>query len=85
MNREEFLEAYLPKQMPVSVAFAAMSHFLALHFNQVGGSSDVVAFIRSIPADGLGQPLSDEVYDRFKDAVIDADRLEMVDPLRGPN
>jgi hypothetical protein len=81
MSNEEFL----PEQVPVSVAFGAMAHFLAMHFNHVGGSDDVATFIRTISRDGMGRPLSEDVYDRFKEAVVYADRLEMVDPLRGSN
>jgi hypothetical protein len=76
-------QEFLPDQVSVGVAFGAMSHFLALHFNRVGGTSDVKEFIRSISTDEFGRPLSDEVFDRFKEAVVDADRLEQVDILVG--
>jgi hypothetical protein len=74
---------FLPEQVTVGVAFAAMSHFLATHFNEVGGTSDVVEFIRSVSTDELGKPVSEDVFDRFKEAVVDADRLEQVVRLRG--
>jgi hypothetical protein len=84
LNRQEFLASYLPENVPVSVAYGAMCHFLALHFNEVGGTSEVADFIRSIACGEMGHPTSDVIFDRFKGAVVDADRLEMVQPLRGP-
>ena len=83
MNDEAFLEKYLPENLTVGVAFGAMAHFLALHFNQEGGTKDVADFIRGISNDEMGRPISDEIFKLFKEAIVRADRLEMVG-LREP-
>ncbi|WP_293676859.1 hypothetical protein [uncultured Phenylobacterium sp.] len=75
---------FLPEKVGSDIAFAAMVHFLATHFNEVGGSEEVVAFLRSISIDELGRPIGDEVFARFENAIVDADRWEMIDLLRGP-
>jgi hypothetical protein len=81
---EEFRAEHLPERVTVEVAFAAMAHFLAYHFNARGGSQDVRDFISSISSGDIGNPRSPEILDRFKDSVIDADHMEQVGPLVGP-
>ncbi|HZZ68694.1 MAG TPA: hypothetical protein VFE18_11030 [Phenylobacterium sp.] len=77
-------DEYLPQQVTVDVAFGAMAQFLALHFNGSPGTREVAAFIKSISNDRIGRPASNEVFELFKEAVVRADRLEMVG-LREPS
>jgi hypothetical protein len=74
MNSEEFL----PQTLTVEVAFSAMAHFLAMHFNEGSAGKDVRDFLRTISRDELGRPATTEVFALFKEAVVRADPLEMV-------
>jgi hypothetical protein len=75
------LDEFLPEQIGVDLAFAAMVRFLAMHCRERGGTAEIADFIRSISSTGTDHPASDEVFNLFKNAVVFADRLEMVDGL----